>query len=272
MREKALKKMGIIMSICICLCIVLSGNSYGWTFRANFDTGDSSSGLSAMLPQTTFYTSSSAGRSITNNKMARVYFLQGSTGSPGSGNGTGGSVTYNSRVYQGGEVWARAFYYFESPWSWTCSPVVKMLRGARIASSSGTHLGYHSIFAGTTGKIILSNEPGSKQTTTGSSWDIGQWQCIEMYVKLHSDTSQSMFRIWKNGQLVIEDSTRTLQNSTDYADFGYIFTYWNGGHPQNQVAYVDDVVFTNETPKNVDSSGNPMIGCGPFPPAISVVQ
>lgn len=264
MRMRIVKQVSIMISVCACLCFVHSGVVEGWTFRADFENGtvgqlaQGTSGLSAALPMSKY--STEIARS--GNKSAKVDFVQGSTGSPGSGMGTGGVVTYPARVYEGGEVWGRAYYYFSTPWSWTCSPVVKMLRGARVASSSGGHLGYHSVFAGSTGAILLSNEVGGTQPNSGVTWDVGKWQCIEMYVKLHHDPAQAIFRIWKNGQLIIENRTRTLQNSSDYADFGYIFTYWNGGHPQNQIAYIDDVIFTNETPANRDSHGNPMIGCG----------
>lgn len=80
-----------------------------------------------------------------------------------------------------------------------------------------------------------------------------------MYVRL--STTQPLFRIWKNGTLVIEDATTpTLGSSSDQADFSYVFTYWNGGSPQDQTAFVDELVYTTSRPSQHDASGNPMIG------------
>jgi len=40
---------------------------------------------------------------------------------------------------------------------------------------------------------------------------------------------------------------------------------WNGGAPQDQDMWIDDIVITNETPTARDVYGNPMIGPDAWP-------
>jgi hypothetical protein len=173
------------------------------------------------------------------------------------GAGEYGIVDYPGQVSSGGEVWVRAYFYFGTPWSWASYngqySMIKILRGA--ATNVG---GFLSVFADSSGTIVLSNEPGDKQTLTNSTFDIGKWQCIEMYVKL--SPTQGVFRIWKNGVLIAEDkSTRTLNGGT-YAACAYMMSQWNNGVSQNQNMYMDDIVVTSDRPSQVDAQGNPMIG------------
>jgi len=127
-----------------------------------------------------------------------------------------------------------------------------------VLTSGGVGVGYLSVFADTNGMILLSNEVQGYQPSTGVSFDVNNWQSIEMYVKF--STTTPVFRIWKNGILLIQDTTRRTLNSTNSADFSYIFTYWNGNVPQDQTSYIDDFYYTTETPSKVDAAGNFMIG------------
>ena len=230
--------------------------SSGWTFTADFEQGmigekaNGPSGLSGARLQTLY----SDERSNTGTQSAKVTFIEGTNADK-----SGGRVQFSSLLGEGDELWARGYFYFKSPWSWTCSPVIKILRGARVKTGSGDHIGYLSIFSNTNGTILLSNEVHATQPGTGANFDLDRWQIIEMYIKF--STMAPIFRIWKDGVLIIEDQTyRTLNNTTDVADFSYIFTYWNGNVPQDQVNYIDDFVFTTDRPSNQDDHGNYMIG------------
>ncbi len=229
----------------------------GMELNLNFEQGtdgqpaDGPSGFSGAHAKT-FYSSDIAN---SGSKSSKVEFVAG-TDAWGT---SGGAVDFPHHLSNGQELWCRGYFYFKAPWSWTCSPVVKIFRGAHISNASGNNVGYLSVFSDTTGEILLSNEAGGAQTSTGVSFDIGRWQCIEMYTKL--STTDPVFRIWKDGVLIAENTThKTLGSSTDYADFAYIFTYWNGNVPQNQDAYVDDFIWTTNVPDQVDDAGNPMIG------------
>ena len=97
-----------------------------------------------------------------------------------------------------------------------------------------------------------------------------EWDTYEFYLKLDnvpvSQGGTGRVRVWKNGVLLSDITNReTLKDATDVADLSYMFTYWNGGAPQTQSLYLDDVVATNTTPAARDAQGNPMIGTGPNP-------
>jgi hypothetical protein len=226
-----------------------------WTVSADFEQGtdgaraDGPSGL-GYAATATFYDNA---RAFSGSQSAIVNFVQGTEV------GTGGSVGWPN-VTEGGEVWARGYFYYASPFDWTCSPVVKILR-TRVNTSSNSHVAWHSIFADSQGRIMISNEVQSYQQASGTYFDINQWQSLELYVKFSATAGQGVIRIWKNGVLVIQDTTRrTLAASSNISNQGNVYTYWNGGHPQNQTGWIDDFVWTNERPSNQDASGNYMIG------------
>lgn len=265
-RAKSSIAMGSILTA---VFLLGAGQASAWTVKADFDSGTTgsrakgTSGFDYAGAATLFSTD----KATSGSKSAKMTWPEGHEG----WGVAHGEFTYPSVVTNGGEVWARGNFYFATPWSWACSPVVKVLRGVHVSTSSGSHIGYHSVFANSLGEIVHSNEPGDKQTSTGVKFDIDKWQSIEMYVKL--STSEPIFRIWKNNVLIYEDkTTATLKNVTDKADFSYIMTNWNGGAPQSQVQYVDDFIITTDKPAQVDSQGKPMIGSSNIvspPPAVT---
>lgn len=237
----------------VLLNFLICNFAQAWTVTADFEqgkVGDRANGLSGLGYATTqtFYSDT---RASSGAKSARVTFIKGNE------EGTGGSSGYPN-VSEGGEVWARGYFYFASPFNWACSPVVKIFR-IRVSTASNNHVGWHSVFADSEGQISLSNEVQSYQPKTNVYFDINQWQSIEIYVKFSA--TAGIIRIWKNGQLVIEDKTRkTLVSSSNISNQSNVFTYWNGGHPQTQYAWIDDFVWTSERPSNRDVHGNYMIG------------
>lgn len=232
--------------------LLSAGQAFAWTRTATFEN----EGTGSLAQGSTAFEVASPTTTITTDKVAsgakaiKMYHAAGD-------GGVMGYVSFPGAVANGGELWARGNFYFASPWNWNCNPVVKIFR-AHIANASGGNVGYHSVFADAAGNIVLSNEPAGVQKLTGAKFDLDKWQSIEMYVKL--STGGAIFRIWKNGVLIMEDTTRTLNSTSDYADFSYIMSNWNGGSPQNQTQYLDDFVWTNTTPSQRDSNGNPMIG------------
>lgn len=236
-------------------------NAFAWTIANDFEGGTvgqlagGSSGLSEPYSQTVFSdTIVHAG-----TRSAKTSFTSGSTGS----SQYGGSISFPSNLVSGNELWARGYFYFEPGFSFACSPVIKIFRIARVKTSGGGHAGYLSVFSNSSGQILLSNEVDNDgmnaEYGTGVNFTVGAWQSIEMYAKL--STTNPILRIWKDGVLIIEKTDyQTLSSSTAVADFGLLYTYWNGGSPKNQVAYNDDIVFTTDQPANRDAKGNYMIG------------
>lgn len=247
-------KMLTVLTILLVMSFFASERAFAWTVASNFEGGTiktaaapvSSGGFDLGNASTAYFSDTYAN---TGTKSAAMYFAQGVENVAGVYNSGGG-------FGEGHEIWYRAYFYFPSGWSWTSSPVVKMMR--ITMQNPATH---HSVFADSYGQIVLSNEPGNNQLNTGVYWDTGRWQCVEMYVKL--STSSPIFRIWKDGKLIIEDTkTPTLQSgmTTDAGAGHLIFGNWNGGSPRNQTAYVDDIELTDVSPSQVDSKGNHMIG------------
>jgi hypothetical protein len=86
----------------------------------------------------------------------------------------------------------------------------------------------------------------------------GQWHCVEAYAKLNdSGQSNGLFRLWINGALEAE---RTGLNWVGaYSAYGinavFFENYWNGGSPQVQERYFDNIVVSTQP-----------IGCAPSAP------
>jgi hypothetical protein len=245
------------LQITLIAILFASGQAFAWTKSSNFESGS----VGALAQGTSGFdyagsaTKYSSDTASSGTKSAKMTWSTGADGYAVDH----GEYAFSSSVTNGGEVWARAYFYFASPWSWSCSPVVKVLRGVQVLNSGGSNVGYLSVFADSGGGILLSNEVGDVQIGTGAKFDLNAWQCIEMYVKL--SPTAPIFRIWKNGVLIYEDTThRTLSSTSDFGSRALIMTQWNGGAPQAQSQYVDDVVITTDRPSQVDSKGNPMIG------------
>jgi len=263
-------------------------HAFCWTITADFEQGtlgtraDGPSGLTnANLSGGTLANWYDNTHVFSGSKAMKTFFKAGSTGSPGVAYSTGGQITFPSRITNGDEIWGRFYLYLPSSasWSWVCNPAVKVFRLAHICNSSGTGLGYVSVFNYWSGgsaynNIAISNEIAglvNNERITGSQFDYGQWQCIELYIKL--SPVNGITRIWKNGILIREENQtrttasppfypgyKTLSSSSDYADFAYVWTYWNGGAPQDQYAWIDDIKITTDPPPNLDAYGNRMIG------------
>ena len=264
------RKKFFLFSIMSLALIFASGQAFAWTKSANFESGSTgslangTSGFDYAGSVTTF----SSDKSANGSKSAKMVWPKGSEGWTIDH----GELNNPQTVTNGQEIWARGYYYFASPWSWSnatgAAGFIKILR-IHIANASGGNAGYLSIIANATGQIIASNEPADYGPVTGTKLDTDAWQCLEIYAKL--STTNPVFRIWKNGVLIFEDTVhRTLTSISDYANYNYIMTTWNGGAPQNQTEYVDEFVVTTDRPSQVDIKGNPMIGMvnGTTPPII----
>jgi hypothetical protein len=264
------KKKFILLNILSLLFFGASEQAFAWTKSANFESGSvgslaqGTSGFDYAGSATTF----SSDKSASGSKSAKMLWPKGSEGWTIDH----GELNNSQNVTNGQEIWARGYYYFASPWSWAnaggVAGFIKILR-IHIANSSGGNVGYLSFIANASGQIISSNEAADYGPVTGAKLDTDAWQCLEIYANL--STSSPVLRMWKNGVLIFEDTShRTISSTSDYANFTYIMTTWNGGAPQNQTEYVDEFVVTTDRPSQVDSKGNYMIGpvngTSPAPP------
>jgi hypothetical protein len=245
------------------IILFASGEALAWTVKADFESGTvgaiakGASGFTDAGSQTVFH----SGMSANSSKSAKMVWSAGDTGF----SNTMGMIDYPDIGY-GSEIWARGYFYFSSPWSWTCSPVIKILR-IHVNRSDGSNLGYLSFFSGGSGEILYSNEVSGlagytdqgQEERTGAYFTKDAWQCIEIYVKFSN--SSPVVRMWKDGVLIYTATNLpTMGSPGDISNLSYIMSYWNGGVPQNQTQYIDEFIITNERPSQIDSKGNPMIG------------
>ena len=178
----------------------------------------------------------------------------------------GGEIQFPP-LSEGEEVWLRVYLYFPQNFDFTAPGGIglKTLRLHR-RSSGGNNEGYVDVLI--RGNLVIGNEvqwPDFVARDVGSNVPRGQWHAVELYVRLHSSPGQGAIRVWQNGALVYENaSTQTLKSSTSKMDFFYLFSYWNGGAPRTQSAYIDDIAISATVPSNIDASGNPFIGLGSF--------
>lgn len=243
--------------LAIALIFLLPVNAFSWTKTATFESGtvgNVASGTSGFdyAGSATVY---STGQVYSGTKSTAITYTAGDEGWTKAH----GEMYYSSSVTNGGNIWMRAYFWFPNSWNWSADPVVKIMRIARVTTSSGGHIGWLSILANSEGDIVLSNEIADVQTSTGVTFTKGAWQSIEIQIRF--STSTPIFRIWKNGVLIANNTTnRTIDATTNIAEEAYLHSNWNGGSPATQTSYMDDIVMTTDTPSNVDSSGNPMIG------------
>jgi hypothetical protein len=241
-----------IMSLLV-LIIILP--VHAWTKSRDFEgtVGEKAQGPSGFdnAGTATIYSSEAANSGTGSAKMSWT------AGINGFGVCTGEHY-YATNLREGDELWVRGYYYFKAPWDWTTPTYIKIMR-IHVATSSGSNIGYQSLLSDGGGQIVGNTEVADRNYYTNHGYDLDRWQSLEMYVMFSS--SAGIFRAWKDGILILEDkSSKTLSSSSDYADFSYFMSYWNGGCPQNQVMYMDDVVMTTDTPSARDAAGNPMIG------------
>jgi hypothetical protein len=257
-----------MFTILLVMSLSFSVQAYAWSVTADFESGtvgakaEGTSGFEYVDRGVFSKTVVHSG-----NKSAEFSFPAGVETTQGQ------FFTGGSGFKEGHEIWYRAYFYFPSGWSWKNSQnlgsVIKMMR----IRTNSNHL---SVFAGTPGDIIYSNEVADVQSGNGSpvvgtNWDIGRWQCMEFYVKLSATNPIS--RIWKDGVLLYEDTTsKTIPANGSVTNPYILFGNWNNGSPKQQYAYVDDIIITDVTPSQIDSKGNPMIGPTNGNPAPASIQ
>ena len=196
-------------------------------------------------------------------------------------NGWGGGISFVDKLYKGDEMWIRFRIFIPQSFDFNAYSDGKRLKFIRLTLSDDS---------GTTGRLDWywnSVKSGSAQPfatilerdkCTTDCWqefgessgpNRGSWETYEMYVKWDyvavNDGGQGRIRTWKNGVLIgdLTDRPTMWLGSNRISDF-MIFSYWNGGSPQTQHLYLDDVVVTDVVPGARDSKGNPYIGVGSY--------
>lgn len=269
MKTTTISRIFTVFTILFVIGLLVSGQAFAWTKSATFESGtvgakaQGASGFDYAATRTTF----SSDYAHSGKMAAKMEWVAGDEGYANDFGWLG-----NFTVPNGGEIWARGYYYFAAPWTWqSLGGGYKAIKILRMATDVG---GFDSIMVGTDNKLLLSNEPGNVQPTLNAGLDVGRWQCLEIYVKL--SPTAGIIRIWKDGVLIGEDTThKTLAGSGNIINGVNAMSQWNQGPAQNQTQYLDEFIVTTDTPSQRDSHGNPMIGTsngtnpGPNPVALA---
>lgn len=267
--------------------------AHAWVMESDFEGGTlgelaqptSAGGASIALSKTTFSTDNPHSGS----KSAKAHL------DPGDGGKDWGAWwSFPEKIYEGKELWVRAWYYFPPNFNWSADTHQKALR-VIAKDAAGNGAGYFDAYPGPSSVYIL-NGPGLSNYWNsgagGSAPCAGEkgcfrfapgssgWESWEFYIKASS--TQGIFRVWRNGKLLINDmQSETLKagSSGNYLSAIAVFTQYNnvGGSPVSQDTFIDDVIITSDPPENFDSQGYRYIGMGdvailapPKPPTIVV--
>lgn len=250
------------------LAVVASGQANAWTIDQDFD--DESPGA-VCGGWDSSQSVVSTDRAASGTKSCKQVISKGDTGF----GVWGGILTLPARLTKGGEFWVRVRTFMPIGFNYNSSAEGAHLKFLRLhtMSPSQSNQGYNDWYINPKGdpsphKFIFEGEQVWSYVSDPSTAPVlGVWETYEMYVKLDSVPKSrggtAVVRFWKNGELIGEFPDRqTLVGTDSYADRFHFFTYWNGGSPQTQQMYMDDVVLTSETPSSRDSAGNPYIGVG----------
>lgn len=258
------------------LMLALSGASFAWTINNNYDSQSNGQDCGNFMQNEYQDTKVSGDVSSSGSKSCK---LTGYQGNPGHG----GAFNFPSDLKKNDEFWMRFRLYMPAGFDYNVYSsgeflkfmgIDTMTQGGTVAalyillskendgnSPYNTHLTDDNCVSYQDCKMFFGGQNDKPQR--------GVWQTYELYIKL-SDVPADQggtgrMRVWRNGKL-IGDLTRrpTMNNASDIANLGRLFTYWNGGPIKTQSMYIDDLVATNETPAARDAAGNAYIGVGEF--------
>lgn len=245
--------------------LLFSAQTYGWVISADFENGtigEKAKGTDAFdgAKSLTVFDNT---RAVSGSQSAKATITEGSDG----WTEWGGVWNFRSYLHEGDELWYRFWVWLEPDWGWN-----KGSKGSRIhtMSSTGVNEGYHdTLVYDNTLRVGSEVSPRLFTDNNGQNQYLaaiprGSWQCIEIYIKFHSVPGKAIERVWRNGELVFEDTkTNTLRSSSSYSNLAFLFGYFDeAGAPHTQSLWIDNVVLTNQRPDKTDSHGNPFIGTG----------
>jgi len=252
----------------VTLFLAFPVTAHAWYTTADFETGgpaDPAEGPEAFdTARDTTYLSNSYARNGTQSAEARI--------ATGGTSGMGGTFFFDDNPGEGGELYFRAAFYFPAGFDLSATGAGLKLVRFEIKDASGANEGFHNVLVRPGGIAVTSQVSGSTltgnnpvRTGLGGAFPVGRWVVVETYFRFSA--TGGTWRIWRDGELVFNDErTHTLRTSASYALRALVFSYWNGGAPTSQSAYIDDCALTNETPSDRDSAGNPFIGVGTASP------
>lgn len=157
------------------------------------------------------------------------------------------SIYLDTPIVEGEEIWYRVYAYYPPEWSWQSWYVSKFMRLGRT-HDDGKNAGYLGIGPRSDGILRLGNEfqpPGEGiiQQNVGTPVPLtpGKWYSVELYMDYRGNQAGKAMA-WIDGELKFNwENVSTLH--MDGEEMGRILfaSYWNGGAPQDQTQWVDDI-------------------------------
>lgn len=170
----------------------------------------------------------------------------------------GGIVNFTTPAYQTDTVWIRLKTFLPETFS-IVTPGNGSLKYLRIRkrTAAQTHVGYFDFqmrddtYSNTRYRMIQEGV-AANWVNLGPNSPVprGVWVDHTLCLFLHATVGVARVRFWENATLLVDTTTLpTLVNATDEAYAFYLYTYWNGGAPQTQSCYADDIrIAKNGTP------------------------
>lgn len=241
-----------------------------WTIHSNFDSGEL--GTKADKNEDGFMGAGGGGiysnETAIQGHSAKLHIKEGKTGY----GMWGGEYMFPEKLHRGDTVWYQAHVYFPrgfDHYSYGEGNRLKFLRIATKSHDNNNH-GYLDLYIDkktSSYPFKWIYEGAARWVNVGEPSDMivkDKWESYQMQITLDNVPKNSgglaEVRIWKNGILLKHITDRiTLKGSSDYSHRALLFTYWNGGAPQSQSMYVDNITITTEKPTNMDKEGNPRL-------------
>lgn len=164
----------------------------------------------------------------------------------------GGRVYFVEPLRKGDEVWVRLGVRWNAGFSFSARPMLKFLRmKPRLPDSTDSY----------DNDLLLNNPNGVNVPFVFSlSWGPGNvyfgepglddpvravWESYEWYEKLDDAAGgTSRTKVWRNGVLILNTTKPILKTTNHQIEMLEVLGYWNGGSPQTQSLWIDELETT----------------------------
>lgn len=169
------------------------------------------------------------------------------------------------------ELWIRWYMRYQNGFKWSSLSYDKMLY--INTGSSGVSVipewyqdKYVVISQGSPNYYqVQSTSSGGWKSIMGSDISDGKWHAFEIYIKMDTNQTNGIGRLWIDGVLHASNESVNWSGGNATAQQGWVNYQFHSnqatpGNGQAMAVDYDDMAVYNSTPPNVDAFGNPFIG------------
>lgn len=252
----------VIILLCITCSTVVTAEDDLWKTHLSFELGTVSQlangrsgfGRNGAFKGTTF----SRDQAYAGHQSAQLSVRSGSSGF-GS---WGAALPFPKPLNEGEDLWLLVHVYLPETFNAKTKNGRLDLIRVHLAAANGQDEGYLQLSLHSESRRLLMHNPQSAANPStegefGQPVPLGKWQAIELQIGFAPQRGRGSVRVWQDTKLAYEETRQpTLKSPFSYSNYAYLFGYWDGGAPTDQVAYVDEVIATNQSPKQRDRRGN----------------